>query len=184
MGRKVRSVLGSAVAVVVAVAAPAAVAHADAWDINSRWVSETVEENGLTGASCDFDGDGQATFYDVVPGQEISLRLMLRWLADTAHEERDVKLWHHLDGMEFEAEGADPDSFTVDARTVTTAYIIEVLVGDDWVETGWASQRGYGVFTGSDGERLYAGPWQAEATFDLDGIEYESLVGPCILNLQ
>lgn len=184
MGSKVRSSLGSAVAVVLAVAAPGTAAHADGWDINSGWVSETVEENGLTGAWCDFDGDGQRTFYTVVPGQQINLRLMLRWLADTAHEERDVKIWHHLDGMEFEADGAQPHVFTVDARTVTTAYVIEVPVGEDWVETGRVSQQGYGVFTGEDGERLYAGPWQSEATADVNGIEYESLVGPCVLNLQ
>ena len=140
----------------------------------------------MTGASCDFDGDGQATFYDVVPGQEISLRLMLRWLADTAHEERDVKLWHHLDGVEFVAadSGAQPGSFTVDARTITTAYIIEVQVGDDWVETGSMSTRGYGVFTDGDGQRLYAGPWGDQATADVDGIEYDSVVGPCILTLH
>ena len=183
MRGKLQALIGVAVLTLATVGTTTA-ANADGWDLNTGWLTESVEETGLTGASCDFDGDGEATFYAVAPDQVTTLRLMVRWLEDVEHEEREVMLWRDFDGLVFETAAAfqSPSGFTADARFLTRAYVIET---DDHVETGWSSVRGYGMFTDDDGQLLYRGPLQVEARFDVDsGTEYDSLVGPCVFLFQ
>jgi hypothetical protein len=158
---------------------------AEGWDINTGWVEVPVEDEvGPVGATCDFDGDGEAAYYEVVPGQTTTVRLLVRFVYDdpTVSNERVVMMWRVFDGLQFESSaGASPESFTVDARLLTRGHAVGSSADG---ETGTVSTVGHGVFTAADGTTLYRGVWAESAVLENSvPVEY-TLTGPCSLDVE